>query len=176
MIPANYIPQPILCLKSNVSNIPKGTNGTATGKKVTFSAPLTSYKPLDNPFKFQNVPVQQQQPKLPAQSPSAGGGRFAVNLVNNPSSLSPTPLLPSSGSAGAGANTHAHTLHRPASASAVVSSTAAAHFMNNAAASNGAIGGINSNNNISTSNSSTSSSAAAASTVINSIPGKVAYN
>jgi hypothetical protein len=143
LIPANYLPKPILCIKSNVTSVPRGTNGTATGKKVSFGTPLTCYSPLANPFMFQNITAalaQQysQQPTTQAQSSNIGGrvhnGLNAGSGVGNGMGTV-HPSLPATGAGGNG-------LLRPASASAALHTSSANNNFNNA----GVAGGNSSNN------------------------------
>jgi hypothetical protein len=145
LIPANYLPKPILCIKSNVTSVPRGTNGTATGKKVSFGTPLTCYSPLANPFMFQNITAllsQQysQQPTTQAQNSNIGArahsGQSAGSGVGNGMGTV-HPSLPATGAGGNG-------LLRPASASAALHTSSANNNFNNAGGTSG-----NSNNNAS---------------------------
>lgn len=146
IIPANYVLKPILAPRNNVTSVPKGTAGQGTGRRVTFSTPLTSYTPLANPFMFQTAvavlpPQGQQQGQPPPQQQQTGSSLSPTSTGTTAASL-PNPIrggtqhsqgpgtnspLSSNGAYGSlpdmGAANNTPALLRPASATAVLSNS-----------------------------------------------------
>lgn len=157
LIPANYMPQPILCLKSNVTNQPKGVHKTEAaskqGKRVCFATPLTTSTPLLNPFMFQNIPA----PSAAQASTQQGMQALQSALNSSAASASNGPVLgggtgggrfPVNASVSGAQGPQLGGLNRPASASAALMTTATTHFLNNVNNNTSGAGGAGGTSNV----------------------------